>query len=537
MIWAAAIVFLAALALLAWHMQRPKPRAVAISFARFVPKLPAAPSHSRFAPTWPRDRLPLACLLAAAALALWALLDGRREYEAGRPQHLGLRVVLDLSHSMSVEHGGKSRLALALARLDEARAHVGGSKARSSCLELVGVGAVPGPMQSLGLGGAIPAEIGEAPRFEGGEATALVAGASLPQGDCVLTHVLVLTDLPPSGMITADGADLVWDQVGDAVGNAGIRSVALTQSAFGQAMPEIRIEGVVSGLDLPTVLVMNGPSGQQEATIHPVPDAEGRWYATVAYGGAGEYHVRLLEGGGYSGDDHAVAHLRQSARTPVEWRLDELARPAGLSEGSGGDLLVTGSNRLAPADLVRPLLLTYQGFRASASGRQIGAFTEDAALFSVLNFDALEAALPLAFPAKLPPEFIPVLTDGEGGVLVARRPRPPGLIVPAPALELAEPARSLSLTLFFSALADLAISEPQYQPLEWRAATGEPIPDAWRESMTGRPLASPADLGRLAMVAEARTASPLWPWLVLGSLLSLLAERLLRVLGRTEAVQ
>lgn len=537
MIWAAAIVILAALAVLAWHMQRPRPRAVAISFARFLPQLPAAPSRSRLAPTWPRDRLPLAFLLAAAALAIWALLDGQREYEAGRPRHLGLRVVLDLSHSMSVEDGGQSRLALALARLEEARSHVAASGARSTCLELVGVGAAPGPLRPLGPGGALPAEVMAGPRSEGGESAALAAATALPQGDCALTHVLVLTDLPPAGFTTADGADIVWDQVGEPVGNAGIRSVALTQAAFGQAMPEIRIEGIASGQDLPTVLVLNGPAGKQEATIHPVPDAEGRWYATLAYAGAGEYHVRLLEGGGYGGDDHAVAHLRRSASTPVEWRLGGLARPAGLVEGTAGDLLVTASDRLAPADLTRPLLLTYRGFGQVASGRHIGAFTEDAALFSVVNFDALEAALPRAFPAPLPPDFIPVLTDDQGGVLVARRPRPPALIVPAPAPDLAEPARSLSLTLFFSALADLAISEPRDQPLEWRDAAGAPIPEAWRESMTGRSLVPPPDLRRLALAAEARTTAPLWPWLILASLLGLLAERLLRVLRRAEAVQ
>ena len=84
---------------------------MSVSFARFVPQLPMAPSRARFALTWPRDGWALACLLVAAALAIWALLDGRREYQSSRPRHLGLRVVLDLSASMGVQDAGATRLA------------------------------------------------------------------------------------------------------------------------------------------------------------------------------------------------------------------------------------------------------------------------------------------------------------------------------------------------------------------------------------------------------------------------------------------
>lgn len=54
--------------------------------------------------------------------------------------------------------------------------------------------------------------------------------------------------------------------------------------------------------------------------------------------------------------------------------------------------------------------------------------------------------------------------------------------------------------------------------------------------MTGRPLGPPADLHRLAQLSRVSTGAPFWPWLVLASLLALLAERLLRLARRTEAV-
>ena len=205
MIWAAAIIALAGLAILGWHMQRPRPRSMAVSFARFVPQLPMAPSRARFALTWPRDGWALACLLVAAALAIWALLDGRREYQSSRPRHLGLRVVLDLSASMGVRDAGATRLAQALARLDEARRQVAGAGPKSTCLELVGVGAEPGAVQALPLAGDLPAALAGGLRHEGAEVGSLVAATMLPQMDCVLTHVLVLTDMPPVAM-TAEGA-------------------------------------------------------------------------------------------------------------------------------------------------------------------------------------------------------------------------------------------------------------------------------------------------------------------------------------------
>ncbi|REF73531.1 hypothetical protein BDD41_2096 [Paracoccus versutus] len=536
---------------------------MAVSFARFVPQLPMAPSRARFALTWPRDGWALACLLVAAALAIWALLDGRREYQSSRPRHLGLRVVLDLSASMGVRDAGATRLAQALARLDEARRQVAGAGPKSACLELVAVGAEPGAVQALPLAGDLPAPLAGGLRHEGAEVGSLVAAAMLPQVDCVLTHVLVLTDMPPVAMTAGEGVDVIWDQVGAPVGNAGIRQLQVMQSAFGQTTSEIRVEGVVSGQDLPDALVLDGPSGQQQLSIHPMPEAEGRWFATAAYAGPGEYAARLAAADGYDGDDKVVARLQRPASLAVDWRLSDLARPAGLAQGGPGDLLVAEGDGLPadalarpaglaqggpgdllvaegdglPADaLARPVLLTYPGFGLGRQPGHIGPFIEDAALLSLVSFDALEAAMPAAWPGPLPPGFAPALVDDAGGVLVARREQPKGLIVPAPVPGLPDPARSLSLTLFFSALADLAMPEAQQQALEWRDGRGGIVANAWRESMTGRPLGPPADLHRLAQLSRVSTGAPFWPWLVLASLLALLAERLLRLARRSEAV-
>jgi hypothetical protein len=145
--------------------------------------------------------------------------------------------------------------------------------------------------------------------------------------------------------------------------------------------------------------------------------------------------------------------------------------------------------------------------------------------------------MPAPYPAILPPGFVPMMTDDEGGVLIAQRADPPGLILPAPRLDLPEPQRSLSLTLFFSGLADLIVTPPRAQPIRWIGPDGAPIPDAWRESLTGRPAGAPADLAVLAGSSPAPQQLPLWPWAVLAALAALLAEKLLRLSRDREAVQ
>ncbi|PKQ10936.1 MAG: hypothetical protein CVT70_16870 [Alphaproteobacteria bacterium HGW-Alphaproteobacteria-1] len=535
MIWAAAVLAISALLMLLWHMQKPRPRRIAISFARFVPPLPQAPAGwSRIALTRPRDLSALLCLLAAVGFGLWALLDAGRNYRAALPDHLGLRVVFDRSGSMAVADGGESRQTRALKQVEAARLVLANAGVGSLCIEMLGVGAAIGPALPLALTGPLPAD-DMAPLSEGAEPARLLEAARRPANGCALTHVLVITDLPPQ---PADlgGPLLLWDQIGAAVGNNGLRALALRPSAFGQTTPEIRLEGVNSGRDAPPALVLTGPAGPQNAVIYPDPEAEGRWYAIAVYNGAGEYTARLPAGDGYPGDDRISTRLDMPLALAVDWQLGTLPRPASLAAGGAADPLVTELAQLAPQDLARPLMLTYPGFDSKGAAR-IGPFRESLALLSALNFDALEVALPAPYPAPLPPGFVPMMTDDQGGVLIAQRADPPGLILPAPRLDLPEPQRSLSLTLFFSGLADLIVTPPRAQAIRWIGPDEAPIPDAWRESLTGRPAGAPADLAVLAGSSATPQQLPFWPWAVLAALAALLAEKLLRLARRREVLQ
>ena len=406
MIWASAIVGASVLVIALWHMQRPKPPRIAISFVRFIPNLPPAPSgRARIALTRPSDPLALLCLLLAAALTLWALLDAERLYRAAQPDHLGLRIVLDQSHSMTVADGSLTRGTLAVQRIEEARAVVEGSGAGTTCIEITGVAAQIGPVLALG-----PSDPVLLPLPEGGEPALLMEAARRPDGACTLTHVLVLTDQPPVAG-ASEGRQLLWDQIGAPIGNVGIRDISLLSGAFGRSTSELRIEGATSGIEPPDDLTL---------TVYPDPAVEGDWYALAPYAGPGLYRALLAPGDGYGGDDQAEARLDRQDAVAVEWRMPALSRPSGLVEGTAGDPLVTDAAGLIPKDMSRPLLITYLGFATNSLGdRRIGPFREDEVLFGLLNFDALEAALPTAWPGPLPAGFTPVMTDSGGGVLIA----------------------------------------------------------------------------------------------------------------------
>jgi hypothetical protein len=536
MIWATVPVVLAALMVVLWHMQKPRPPRIAISFSRFVPTLPPAPAGwSRIALTVPRDPLPLLCLTGAAMVVVWALLDAHRTYLAGRPDHLGLRVVFDRSHSMSVADGDISRSARALVRLDEARSALRGASAGSSCIEAVGVAGTIGPPQRIDPVAALPAGL-FAPLPEGGDPDLLAEAAARPQGDCALTHVLVLTDLAPGGAARPDGPRLIWDQIGVPLENSGLRSLAFLPAAFGQSTAEIRIEGVSSAQKPPMRVKLETPGGAQELDVLPDPDAAGRWSALATYTGPGDYRASLAAGDGYPGDDVVVARLDRPDRVLAEWRLDPLPRPVVIGDGGGGAPLVTGVDRLLPEDMSRPVLITYPGFGSGTGARRIGPFREDEVLFAAINFDALELGLPEPWPGGLPAGFVPVLTDDRGGTLIARRSQPFGLILPAPRGDLPEPQRSLSLALFFAGLSDLLTLPPEPQALRWIAPDGSEVAQAWRESLTGRPAAPPADLTAISMISAADEESPLWPWAVLAALALVLAERALRLARRAERI-
>jgi hypothetical protein len=233
----------------------------------------------------------------------------------------------------------------------------------------------------------------------------------------------------------------------------------------------------------------------------------------------------LAEGGAYAGDDRLVFDLTAADAIVLDWRLPGVPLPRGVRSSDRGSPSVVALADLPAMPAGAAVLAVYSGWPGAAP-RAIGAFVEDAALLGAINLDVLERRMPAPVPGALPPGFVPVLTDDAGGVVLARRAKPPGLIVPAPLRDADPDVTALSLTLFYTALQDLAGGDEVAVDLRWESAAGLRVAEAWKESDTARPLSpAPPPADYTARVATA-SAPPVWPLMLLVALAAMLAERL-----------
>ena len=512
----------AGLALLAWHMQRRTPPPLQLSFARLLPEPPVSPqAERRFALQLPLRSAGFWLRMLAVLAAVMALtLDTTRAVSPG-DQGIGLRIVMDVTNSMGLPEAGGIRLDAARAVADAALAQLAASGAGDVCAEAVLVGAAaarPGPVAGLARAVVQP---------EGGAVATLVAAASGPITDCPLTHVLVLTDtLRPVMDRAADAPLLLWHQIGEPVANSGLRAVSFAPPGLSRGRAALRLQVAGFGDVPPPDLWLDGPEGRVPVPVQPSPDRDGVWLGAATPDRAGRYVAGLDAGGAYGGDDRVAFDLPQVTGLALDWRIVGFPRPRGARAGGDDALLVADLAGLTPQDLARPLLATYPGWPAAGQGGRIGAFVQDRALLAAINLDVFERLAPRPLAGPLPPGFAPVLTDAAGAVYVARRASPPGLIVPAPRRDGGE-VEALSLTLFFTALADLADRGSVSPKLEWRNAQGQRIADASLESDTARRLDPAPSLDLIAPRPRPAQDAPVWPLLVLLALAALLAERAL----------
>jgi|GEM_PF-1846113 len=507
--------------LLAWHMQRRAPPPIKLSFARLLPEPPVSEvAERRFVLTVPLGSIAFWLRMLALLAAIAALVVDMNRRGAVGDQGIGLRIVLDVTYSMGLVENGVSRL-------DAARVVAAGALAQAAaggqavCTELVVVGASAGvPVAVSGLPGAVV-------QPEGGDVSALIAGAAGPVADCPLTHIFVVTDARRPALEWApNGPVLLWHQIGEPVANTGLRSVSFTPPGLGSGKAQIDV--IVAGFgDVPPPVVwLDGPGGRMPVALLPSIGRDQVWLGEATPNGAGRYVAVLDAGGAYGGDDRLAFVLPEVAGLALDWRLAGLAAPRGVQNAVGDGLLVADLADLRPQDLARPLLSVYPGWPNGGQTGRIGAFVQDPALLAALNLDAFELAAPKPLIGPLPPGFIPVLTDNAGAVYIARRLTPPGLILPAPLRDGGE-IEALSLTLFFTALADLAGRGRVSPAMEWRDAQGQMIEGATLESDTARALDAAPPLGLISLRATPAQDVPVWPLLALIALGALLAERAL----------
>lgn len=519
----------AGVGLLVWHMQRRAPVAVKLSFARLLPEPPISDqAEQRFALTVPLRSAGFWMRMFAVLAALAALmLDMDRRWAGGTGAAgagIGLRIVLDVTHSMGLPEAGGTRLDAARAVADAALAQLAAASGEDTCAEVILVGA------SAGTTGLTEAVSRATLQPEGGEVATLVDAAARAEGDCPLTHVLVLTDARQPAMdwpvigAPPDAPDLLWHQIGAPMPNTGLRGVSFTPPGLGSKSALIRLVVAGFGTVPPPVVWLEGPGGRVPVAVHPSLDRDQVWLGEAKPEGAGRYVAVIGTGGAYGGDDRLAFDVPAFQGMALDWRMTGLSAPRGAQAGGGDAVLVADLAALTPKDFAHPLLAVYPGWPNAGSTGRIGAFVQDTAVLAALNLDTFERLAPRPLQGALPPGFAPVLTDAAGAVYIARRATPPGLIVPAPMRDGAE-IEALSLTLFFTALSDLAGRGSVVPGMEWLDAQGQTIANAAQESDTARALAPPPALARIAPRPRPVQDAPVWPLLALAALAALLAER------------
>jgi hypothetical protein len=518
---AAVLAFLAGLGVLAWYLQRPAPRDLRLSFARLLPPPPTAPRLvPRLALALPVRSLPFWLHLLAVVMALSAIWVDLRLRLSTPDLQIGLRIVLDVSHGMDTVADGISRLDLArTAARDEAAAARSAAGTAPYCDEVFLAGRSP-RRASL-------AELDEAEvLLEGADALSLLEAARQEDAGCIITHITVLSDLPaPTAAWPQDLPALRWLQLGAPVANVAITAARQVPPRLDGTPASVILTVDAFGATGVPVLVVRGPGGELRPALEPSLDRPGRFFARMVPGAGGAHVARLEGGGAYGGDDSLVFDLTAPDAILLDWQLPGVPLPRGVRQSDRSGLSVVPLADLPSVPARAAVLAVYPGWEGAAL-REIGAFVEDPSLLGAINLDVLERWMPVPIPGALPPGFAPVMTDVAGGVVIARRVDPPGLIVPAPVRDTNPDVTALALTLFYSALQVLSGGDEAPLDLRWETASGQRVPEAWKESDTARPLSSappPADY--TAPMTEA-SGQPVWPMLLLVALAAMLVERL-----------
>lgn len=518
MIWVAAILAGGgALALLAWHMVRPNRRELRLSTARFLDDLPVTRQpRMRLRPMPPVGSVRFWLRMGAAGAVLAALLPVWPQMRVPAPRAVPLRIVLDLSPSMSVGD-----------RMDQARAAVrilADGAGEGACVELF----TPGDGQAPAGPEAFDARLAAARPGADGVAAAAFLGLPDRDGPCggAAVRVAVVSD-GPALRAGAGEATMLWWQVGEPAANLAVTDLRVTGGGLGRAEGTVVVTvqgyGPVPGVP---VLSLSTPAGESALTMRSDPDRADGWLAEAPFAGAGLYAAALPEGGAWAGDDRMVAELTDRGHPAVDWQLARPTRPGRFAQGGAEAVLVADWTGAAPAD--RAAVLIYPAIGSTA---QVGPFVQDHPLLEDISLDALERALPRGLEV-LPEGLMMALSgqdagpDGGARAILALRDRPRVAVIPG--WTGAGDGAVLGRMLLANALRWVLEAEDGVQVAARHVdATGRAVGLALAESNTARPPAPPPDLRLLdagIAAGPGRPVSGVPLWLLLAAAL-LLVER------------
>ena len=526
------------LALLAWYLRRPPERRLRLASARFLGTLTAAsqaPVRLSLA-TLRRTRW-LAARLAILLLMATPFLIEATDPLGGEKPRLAVRILVDVSASMDIEGPEGTRLAEAAHLVRGLLATLDGYHDADVCPTTAAL--VDGTVQEVAPG-AIEATAGARDRPRVGAPGALLVAQALrpnPPNACPVTHVVVLSDLrKPAIESPEDGRIVLWWQVGAPRPNIGLGAVTIDTDLFGVRPASISVAVQRrGGARAPTALRVTGPDGRPVAAAIPdwtLPDRELSLSFDAAM--AGSYVVEIDGGGAFAGDDRLAIDVPATLLPSIDWRVDTIARPRNLRQGSGKDSVLVAplsTATLKEAETQRAVLLIAPLAPSASGPSRIGVFVSADPLLTDLNLEVIDRAAPPAVALPAGQSWIPVLYEenprGVAGILVARRVDPPAAIVPGPPRGGSVDLLNAGNLLLYNALS-YALQDRRHALAVTRTTLGgTEIPDAFLETDTAVAVDHGDRSIPISPLDRPKTPSrrPLWPWFVVGLLALLLVER------------
>lgn len=359
--------------------------------------------------------------------------------------------------------------------------------------------------------------------------------------DCVIKHVVVLTDQPaPDWVDDYDGYPaLIWRSVGTpqpSIGITGIRRVG--GGALGWS-GEIAVD--LAGYDRsPGVAVeLRDASGALMASERAVPDADDRARVLFQLPGGGNYTITLSETDVYGFDDRVMIATDPPLQLRVDWQLPDRSLPDALAwtqDSSAPDLVVISASSAVPeADV--PVLVVGDAYASAVASAEIANFDETSPLLDGLNFDVAERAAIHGLTISELGNLRPVLVDTTDTVWLAIADDPPKVYVPGlPYTGDDENLQAFSTTLFFNALRWL-LDRRELAPLYTLTTPTEPDVFGTRialhagEGNTAQVRRSVGEISQIDPAIQRSESEPVWFLPVLLAALLLVLDRYLSIFG------
>lgn len=525
-------------ALVLYYMRIDAARRVRLSLGRFLgPLSPSNQRRRRWQPSRPLKSKLFLLRALILLLLLAAVLNLLQLAKQNGPMHLAVRLVIDTSYSLTARDGSGTRFDALKTDVMAVLKHIDQVGPANTCVEVQLVDSTVRKVDIEALR-AQPDTV-MAPRLKGGlPALLLKAATDSEPNSCVPTHAVVITDLPRPAQLDDRGNNVIWRQIGEQAQNIGFHQVHVFARPLSDeaAKVSVTLDGDADADSAKRRVSVTGPDGGTLAFQQPDFRLPGPWTIQFAAPRSGDYQLRLSGVDAYNGDDRATVSLTAVAGRSVAWQLKALASPKGLkpSHEAGAPVVMALSSGASDKRAV----LTAGHWQDPPQNR-LGLFDLGSEVLNDVDLDMFERYLPSPIN-RLPPDFIPIVTDAGGHPLIAIRQYPPAAIVPLPEADRSHPAWRVSWVVMLNALRWVSGASGPSATQQLFTPDGRAVENGQLETGFARALGKPDRLSAIAPVTydqlpeSERKKPPLAPWFVMVALALFLFERVIGVTWRKE---